>query len=115
VLALKVEPPAARLTVMGAEFSAILTNSAGITSSVPTDVYRVEAHWANHEEKQQLSITPGLTGFLRLAPQLGVVTFESDPPGATVISSDGGTLGTTPLALQELRPGAWKGELRLDG
>jgi tetratricopeptide (TPR) repeat protein len=99
---------------VGGEFSLTLTNSAGVTSSVPTDVYRVDAHWANYDETQQLTVASGTTSSLRLAPLLGAVTFESDPSGATVTRSDGSTLGTTPLTLPELRPGVWKGELRLD-
>jgi tetratricopeptide (TPR) repeat protein len=115
ILALEIKPPAARLSVTGAEFSVILTNSAGITSSVPTDVYSVDAHWGNYEEKQSATITTGATGFLRLAPPLGAISLESDPSGASVIGSDGSALGTTPLTLRELLSGAWKGELRLDG
>jgi tetratricopeptide (TPR) repeat protein len=115
ILALEVKPPAAGLVVVGAEFSLALTNSAGVTSSVPTDVYRVDAHWANHDETKQLTVSSGTTSSLRLAPPLGAVTFESDPADATVIGSDGRILGTTPLTVPELRPGVWKGELRLDG
>jgi hypothetical protein len=115
VLALKVEPSAARLSVVGPELSMTLTNSAGVTSSVPTDTYRVDAHWANHDETRQFTVTSGTTSSLRLAPPLGAVTFESDPADATVIGSDGRILGTTPLTVPELRPGVWKGELRLDG
>jgi len=89
--------------------------AAGVTSSVPTDVYRVDAHWANYDETKQLTVASGTTGSLRFAPPLGAVTFESDPSGATVSGSDGSALGTTPLTLPELRPGVWKGELRLDG
>ena len=115
VLALKIEPPAARVSVVGPESSLTLTNSAGFTSSVPTDVYRIDAHWANHDETKQLTVTSGTTSSLRLAPPLGTVTLESDPAGATVTGSDGRTLGTTPLTLAELRPRVWKGELHLDG
>jgi tetratricopeptide (TPR) repeat protein len=115
VLALEAKPPVARLSVVGAEFSLTLTNSAGVTSSVPTDVYRVDAHWANYNETKQLTVSAGPTSFLRLAPPLGAVTLESNPSGAMVTGSEGSTLGTTPLTLPELRPGVWKGELRLDG
>jgi tetratricopeptide (TPR) repeat protein len=115
LLALEIKPSGARVSVVGEEFSMTLTNSAGVTSSVPTDVYRVDAHWANYDETKQLTVTSGTTSSLRLAPPLGAVTFESDPSGATVTGSDGSRLGTTPLTLAELRPGVWKGELRLDG
>jgi tetratricopeptide (TPR) repeat protein len=115
LFALETQPLASTLSVVGAEFSLTLTNSAGITSSVPTDIYRVDAHWANHDETKQITVTSGGTSALRLAPPLGAVTLESDPSGAIVIRSDGRTIGTTPLALEELGPGLWQGELRLDG
>ena len=115
MLALEVKPPAARLTLVGAEWSLNLTDSAGVTSSVPTDVYQVQAQWANHEGRDRVAVVTGQTGFLRLAPLLGSLTLESDPTGATVIGSNGRQLGTTPLTLAELSPGVWKVELRLDG
>jgi len=115
VLALEINPTGAIVSVVGGEFSLTLTNSAGVTSSVPTDVYRVDAHWANYNETKQLTVTGGTTSSLRLAPPLGGVTLESNPSGAMVTGSEGSTLGTTPLTLPELRPGVWKGELRLDG
>ena len=115
VLALEVKPPAAKLSVVGSEFSVKLTNSAGFTSSVPTGVYRVEANWANYDDNKEVTVSAGSGGALRLAPPLGAVTVESDPSGATVVGSNGGKLGTTPLTVPELRPGMWKGEIRLDG
>jgi hypothetical protein len=98
VLALEAKPAVTRLSIVGPEFSLTLTNSAGVTSSVPTDVYRVDAHWANHDETKQVTVTSGTLNSLRLAPALGAVTFESDPSGATVIRSDGSTMGITPRA-----------------
>jgi hypothetical protein len=115
VLALTIEPPATKLSVVGVEFSVTLTNSAGVTSSVPTDVYRVDAFWANHAETKQIIVNDGRRNFLRLAPPLGAVTLESDPSGATVVGSDARELGTTPLTLPEWSPGMWQGELRMDG
>ena len=115
VLALETKPLASRLSVVGAEFSLTLTNSAGVTSSIPTDVYRIDAHWANHDEMKQISVTSGGTSSLRLAPPLGAVTLESEPPGAAVIRGDGRSMGTTPLTLRELGPGVWRGEIRLGG
>jgi hypothetical protein len=115
VLALKVEPPAARLSVVGPEFSVTLTNSAGVTSSIPTDVYRVDAHWANHDETKQVVVNAGPVNSLRLAPLLGAMTVESSPSGARVIRRDGWNMGATPLRVAELSSGLWQGEIRLDG
>lgn len=115
LLVLHVEPPAKRLSVAGPEFSVALTDSAGVTSSIPTDAYQVEAHWSNHEEVRRVSINSGQTVSLQLVPPLGALTLESDPSGAIVVKSDGRMLGTTPLTVCEMSPGRWKGELRLDG
>jgi hypothetical protein len=115
VLTLQVQPPAGRLSIVGPEFSVILTNSAGVTSSIPTDVYRVDAQWANHSETKQFIVNAGQVNSLRLAPPLGAVALESDPSGAIVTGNDGRVLGMTPFVLPESSPGLWKGELRLDG
>jgi hypothetical protein len=115
VLTLQVQPPARRLSVIGPEFSVIMTNSAGVTSSIPTDVYRVDAHWANHTEAKQVIVNAGPVNSLRLAPSLGAVALESNPSGAIVTGNDGRVLGMTPFVLPESSPGPWKGELRLDG
>ena len=115
ILALEAKPPVTRLSIVGAEFSMTFTNCTGVTSSIPTDVYRVDAHWANHDETKQVTVTSGTMSSLRLAPPLGAVTLESNPSGAMVTGSEGSTLGTTPLTLPELRTGVWKGELRLEG
>ncbi|TAL03096.1 MAG: PEGA domain-containing protein, partial [Verrucomicrobia bacterium] len=115
VLIVNAEPPVSRLSVLGPEFSTVLTNSDGMASPLPTDVYRVEAQWLNHVDSQRVTVSAGATNVLRLAPSLGTATLESDPSGAMVIGSDGRVLGTTPVTLRELHAGMWKGELRLPG
>jgi tetratricopeptide (TPR) repeat protein len=115
ILAVELEPPAASVSIQGAEFSVMLTNSIGLNSPVPTDVYSVEAHWANHGEMQRVRIDTGRTSSLRFAPPLGGLTLESDPPGATVIAKNGQVIGTTPLTLGQMPAGPWAGELRLEG
>ena len=115
MVSVEANPPAGLLTIRGPEISAAWTNSPGITVAVPTDVYQVKARWANYEQTEQVTVPNDGRGSLRFAPSLGNVTLESDPPGATVIGTSGDELGTTPLALKELRAGAWKGELRLEG
>jgi hypothetical protein len=60
-LAVQVEPSAGKMSVSGAEFSVILTNSDGVTSSVPTGVYTVEARWTNKQQWES-SATRGTAG-----------------------------------------------------
>ena len=115
MVSVEANPPAGVLTIRGPEISAAWTNSPGTTVSVPTDVYQVKARWANYEQTEQVTVPNDGSGSVRFAPPLGNVTLESDPAGATVIGTSGDELGTTPLVLKELRAGAWKGELRLDG
>jgi tetratricopeptide (TPR) repeat protein len=46
-------PAAQRIVIRGSEFSVVLTNSTGITSSVPTDTYVIEAsskYWRRQDE-----------------------------------------------------------------
>src|SRR5665213_2404837 len=53
ILAVQANPPALVLSIRGPEFNALLTNSLGITSSVPTDLYQIEAkypHWGQATE-----------------------------------------------------------------
>jgi len=52
-LVVSATPAAQRIVIRGPEFSVVLTNSAGITSSVPTDAYVIEAsskYWRRQEE-----------------------------------------------------------------
>src|SRR6184192_3300436 len=47
LLSVEVTPPARLLTIRGPEFELMLTNSPGVTSSVPTDAYVIEATYAH--------------------------------------------------------------------
>ncbi len=114
-LAVEIKPPAAIVSIRGPEFSATLTNSTGLTSSVPTDVYAIESRWANYQQATRATVSKEKEVFLSLAPPLGALLFESDPFGATVVGEAGNVLGNTPLVLLEMRSGVWKGELRLAG
>lgn len=115
VMALRIEPLAGRVSVSGQEFSTVLTNSGGVTSSIPTGTYRVEARWANSRQMEQVTISHGETKVVRFAPSLADLTIESDPPGATVYGSGSDIMGRTPLVLRELPAGTWRGELKLEG
>ncbi len=115
MIEVRAQPPARSISITGPEFSCVLTNSVGFTSSVPTGMYSLKAHWDNHEEARQLNVlTPG-SASVRFAPALGSLSIQSEPSGAYVVADGGRTMGTTPLTLSELPAGAWRGELRLDG
>ncbi len=73
VLSIDVRPPAKLVTIRGPEFSTTLTNSTGLTSSVPTDAYLIEAHYGHWREDKQVTVTAGATSTVRIAPNLGDV------------------------------------------
>jgi tetratricopeptide (TPR) repeat protein len=77
LLSLEVRPPAKLLTIRGPEFVLTLTNSGGITSSVPTDAYQVEASFAHWHERIDVNVLGNSTNVSRIAPQLGVLSLNS--------------------------------------
>ena len=73
VLVLQVEPPALGLRITGPDWTRILTNSPGLTSSIPTDVYDIEARFLRNTESTTIRIDPVSTGLKRIAPHLGAL------------------------------------------
>lgn len=186
VLSIRVDPPAHRLEIQGREFSLRLTNSAGVTSSVPTDTYQITTiyrHWqdsetavvtanatntrvinpplgalqlacnledatfellsgakrirlgrfpeaisglpqgayqltaTHHKARRQLdvNIEAGKTNALQVDFLYGSFSIETDPPGATVSTQSGESLGTTPIVFGEEQPGTVDLVLARDG
>src|SRR4051812_13613729 len=107
-LALTVNPPAQSLLISGPEFRIELTNSAGLTSSIPTDAYLVTAKWLNHSETNRITIMGGHDTAFQYSPSLGTASITSEPLGARVIQRNGREMGITPLTLREVKAGTWK-------
>jgi len=80
ILALDVRPQAAQLSVRGPEFQVTLTNSAGMTSSIPADVYDIEASNARQTVKQEIPIQGNSRAFVHLAPRFGTLRITSSHP-----------------------------------
>jgi len=186
-LVIQSNPRAARLIVLGPEFTKTLTNSTGGTLLVPSDSYAIEATYSFSEQRDNAVVSANGISIVRIAPRFGTVhiasshsnttyrlagkgnsvwvsgelpgtigelpvgdyevmaerrgerqtkalwvstgrtneaffkyeygavTLESDPTGATVLESNGHPLGTTPLTVLELRPGACQFSLQLEG
>jgi hypothetical protein len=114
-LAIAVDPPARLLMVRGPDFQMTLTNAIGITSSVPTDSYGIEAKWLNSSEVHALRVKTNVSTSIRIAASLGSLNLETEPAGAVVLNREGGSIGLTPLLLQEVPVGRWRGQLRSDG
>jgi len=80
-LAIAVDPPAPILSIRGPEWSLTLSNSYGMTSSVPTDLYAVESRYAHWERADEVSVVFGGTASWRIAPHLGAVQLSCNHPG----------------------------------
>jgi len=111
LLAVEVNPPARLLSVTGPEFSLTLTNSAGMTSSVPTDEYVIVARYPHSEERDHVAVAFGSANSRRVAPRLGTLVLECNRPQASfeVRASDGRLLetGLFPTSVWEVPEGAY--------
>ena len=60
VLTVSVNPPAPLLSIRGPEFEITLTNSTGLSTSVPTDQYEVEARYHHWEKSQPVTVSANI-------------------------------------------------------
>ena len=111
-LALQVIPPAAVVTIRGSEFSQTLTNSAGLTVSVPTDVYAIEAISAHWRQQTEVSVSDGSTISGRIAPSLGAVVLTCNQTNASfeLLNPEDRLVetGEFPARISELPSGSYK-------
>lgn len=111
-LAVAATPPTRRLTVVGPEWTVKLTNSPGLTSSVPADRYAIEATFARTEEQANVTVTSGQHSFARFAPKLGALSIESSHPGTRFqLTGRGGLVserGEVPATIMELPAGDYR-------
>ena len=68
VLFVKVVPPAPLLTIHGPEFNVTLTNTSGITTSIPTDRYSVETQYRYWQNSQEITVSDNATTPFAIAP-----------------------------------------------
>jgi hypothetical protein len=108
-LEVHVNPPADLLVIRGPEFQVILTNSRGMTSSVPTDNYSVEADYLHSRETRQITVTPNLSGQVRINARFGTVQMVCNQSNALfqVLKPDGNLLeaGEFPATLRDVPEG----------
>ena len=83
ILAVTVDPPAPFLFIRGPEWSVTLTNSSGLTTSVPTDQYTVESRYAHWDHTDDVTVFAGSTATWRIAPRLGAVRLSCNQSDAT--------------------------------
>jgi len=111
-LAVTVNPPAPLLYVYGPEFHVELTNSSGMTSSVPTDHYVITARYAHWSRSDDVSVTPGAPAAWRITPRLGAAQITCNEADATgqFMQADGQTIESVnfPYSIRELPEGTYQ-------
>jgi hypothetical protein len=111
-LAVTADPPAPFLFISGPEWSVTLTNSSGLTTSVPTDQYTVGSRYAHWESADNVTVNAGLTANLRIAPRLGAVKFSCNQSDAMfqLLTLDNRQIetGEFPALIRELPEGSYK-------
>lgn len=111
-LAVTAEPPAPLLSIRGPEWSVTLTNSSGLTETVPTDQYTIESRYAHWGRTDNLTVNAGRTATWRIAPHLGAVHLSCNQSGATfqLLTMDNREIGSGefPSLITELPEGGYK-------
>ncbi len=110
-LTLQVDPMARVLSITGSEFTTVLTNSAGMTLSVPTDDYVISARFAHVLQRDNISVALGSPNTLTIAPRFGTLALDCNQAGASFAlrSADGRLLetGGFPSRISELPEGSY--------
>jgi hypothetical protein len=82
-LAVTANPPAPLLSIHGPEWSVTLTNSSGLTTTVPTDQYTIESRYAHWGRADDVTVFAGSIVTWRIAPRLGAVQLSCNQSNAT--------------------------------
>jgi len=82
-LTVTADPPAPLLFISGPEWSVTLTNSSGLTTSVPTDQYAVGSRYGHWASADNVTVSAGSTATWRIAPQLGAANLSCNQSDAT--------------------------------
>lgn len=71
------DPVARRLTIRGPEFSATLTNTSGMTSSVPTGMYVIEGVFKHASRRVEVTVNVGERTVQNFAAMFGAIRIET--------------------------------------
>ena len=111
-LVITANPPAGLITIQGPEFSVRLTNSAGLTTNIPTDRYTVEAQYVHWQQTQEATVYSMGAWTCPFAPRLGTVELSCNQSGASFQVADrSGKLveaGDLPATIPEVPEGNYK-------
>jgi hypothetical protein len=112
ILAVTTDPPADSLVIRGPEWSVALTNSSGLTKSVPTDVYEIEAEYPRWQKKNEANVFANQTTPCNIAPHFGGLQLGGNQSDATfqLQAADGQLVsdGKLPVTLTGLPAGDYK-------
>ena len=111
-LSVTANPPAPLLSIHGPEFNIELTNSSGLTSSVPTDRYVILSRYAHWSRSDEVAVSPGSTTPWWITPRLGAAQITCNEADATgqLMQSDGQIIESVnfPYAIWELPEGTYE-------
>ena len=83
ILTVTANPPADYLVIRGPEWSVTLTNSAGLTRTVPTDVYGIEVRYPHWQKNYTAGVYANQTAFCTIAPHFGGLQLGCNQTDAT--------------------------------
>ena len=111
-LAVSADPPAPFIYIRGPEWSVTLTNSSGVTQSVPTDEYTVEADYPHWQKSDTTTVIANQTTTYPIAPHFGGLQLGCNQTDATyqLQTADGLRIssGLLPATVAELPAGDYK-------
>jgi len=111
-LAVTANPPAPFIYIRGPEWSVTLTNSSGLTQSVPTDEYTVEADYPHWQKLDTTAVFANQTTSYPIAPHFGGLQLGCNQTDATyqLQTADGLQIssGLLPATVAELPAGDYK-------
>ncbi len=111
-LMVSADPPAPFIFIRGTEWSATLTNSPGLTQSVPTDDYEIQAEYPHWQKKYDASVFANQTTPCTIAPHFGGLKLDCNQSDAMyqLLSADGQFIsdGILPATVTGLPAGNYK-------
>jgi hypothetical protein len=105
-------PRAPFIFISGPEWSVTLTNSSGLTTSIPTDQYRIESRYTHWDRADDVTVFAGSTASWPIAPRFGAVQLSCNQPDATfqllTLDDRQEESGVFPDLITELPEGSYK-------
>lgn len=111
-LDLKVEPKAQWVLIQGPEYKQTFTDCTGLSLSLPADTYSIQAHYANWQQRDEVTISDRQTNTWRIAPRLGSLALTCNHDEATfeLRGPDNRTVqtGPFPATISDLPEGKYR-------